>query len=78
MEGFQVSTTVSVIVDMDILVPAILISNINALARMTQRKGDAIVGTSCTSTRRFKWRPEGFAGIMIVNIKPQVDRSELP
>merc|ERR1711907_570679 len=79
MEGFQVVTTESVINEMDIFVTTTGNFNIITLEHMKKMKNNAIVGNIGHFDNEIQMAElEGFAGIKVENIKPQVDRFEFP
>merc|ERR1711871_1257501 len=79
MEGFQVVTTESVIDEMDIFVTTTGNFNIITLEHMKKMKNNAIVGNIGHFDNEIQMAElEGFPGIKVENIKPQVDRFEFP
>merc|ERR1719421_2516075 len=79
MEGFQVVTMESVINEMDIFVTTTGNFNIVTLENMKKMKNNAIVGNIGHFDNEIQMAElEGFAGIKVENIKPQVDRFEFP
>jgi len=79
MEGFQVTTMESVINEMDIFVTTTGNFNIITLEHMKKMKNNAIVGNIGHFDNEIQMAElEGFAGIKVENIKPQVDRFEFP
>jgi len=79
MEGFQVVTLESVINEMDIFVTTTGNFNIITLEHMKKMKNNAIVGNIGHFDNEIDMAGlEGFAGIKVENIKPQVDRFEFP
>merc|ERR1712124_236746 len=79
MEGFQVVTMESVINEMDIFVTTTGNFNIIRLEHMQKMKNNAIVGNIGHFDNEIQMAElEGFPGIKVENIKPQVDRFEFP
>jgi len=79
MEGFQVVTLESVVGEMDIFVTTTGNFNIIRLEHMKAMKNNAIVGNIGHFDNEIQMAElEGFAGIKVENIKPQVDRFEFP
>merc|ERR1712196_20198 len=79
MEGFQVVKLESVVGEMDIFVSATGNFNIITLEHMKKMKNNAIVGNIGHFDNEIDMAGlEGFAGIKIENIKPQVDRFVFP
>merc|ERR1711975_137702 len=79
MEGFQVVTMGSVIGEMDIFVTTTGNFNIVTLENMKKMKNNAIVGNIGHFDNEIQMAElEGFPGIKVENIKPQVDRFEFP
>merc|ERR1712139_198901 len=79
MEGFQVVTLESVINEMDIFVTTTGNFNIITLEHMKKMKNNAIVGNIGHFDNEIQMAElEGFPGIKVENIKPQVDRFEFP
>merc|ERR1719160_1048148 len=79
MEGFQVVTMESVINEMDIFVTTTGNFNIVTLENMKKMKNNAIVGNIGHFDNEIQMAElEGFPGIKVENIKPQVDRFEFP
>jgi adenosylhomocysteinase len=79
MEGFQVVTLESVVGEMDIFVTTTGNFNIIRLEHMKQMKNNAIVGNIGHFDNEIQMAElEGFPGIKVENIKPQVDRFEFP
>merc|ERR1712118_360911 len=79
MEGFQVSTLESVVGEVDIFVSSTGNYNIIRLEHMKNMKNNAIVGNIGHFDNEIDMAGlEGFAGIKVENIKPQVDRFEFP
>merc|ERR1712072_1004634 len=79
MEGFQVATLESVVGEMDIFVTTTGNFNIIRLEHMQKMKNNAIVGNIGHFDNEIQMAElEGFAGIKVENIKPQVDRFEFP
>merc|ERR1712022_42764 len=79
MEGFQVVTLESVVGEMDIFVTTTGNFNIITLEHMKKMKNNAIVGNIGHFDNEIQMAElEGFPGIKVENIKPQVDRFEFP
>ena len=79
MEGFQVVTLESVVGEMDIFVTTTGNFNIIRLEHMKAMKNNAIVGNIGHFDNEIQMAElEGFPGIKVENIKPQVDRFEFP
>merc|ERR1719201_1526580 len=79
MEGFQVVTLESVVGEMDIFVTTTGNFDIIRLEHMQKMKNNAIVGNIGHFDNEIQMAElEGFAGIKVENIKPQVDRFEFP
>merc|ERR1711885_57493 len=79
MEGFQVSTLESVVGEVDIFVSSTGNYNIIRLEHMKNMKNNAIVGNIGHFDNGIDMAGlEGFAGIKVENIKPQVDRFLFP
>jgi|Transcript_14139 adenosylhomocysteinase len=79
MEGFQVVTMESVVGEIDIFTSATGNFNIITLAHMKKMKNNAIVGNIGHFDNEIDMAGiEGFAGIKVENIKPQVDRFVFP
>merc|ERR1712167_534438 len=79
MEGYQVSTLESVVGEMDIFVTTTGNFNIITLEHMKKMKNNAIVGNIGHFDDEIEMAElEGFAGIKVENIKPQVDRFVFP
>jgi len=79
MEGFQVATLESVVGEMDIFVTTTGNFNIIRLEHMQKMKNNAIVGNIGHFDNEIQMEQlEGFPGIKVENIKPQVDRFEFP
>jgi len=79
MEGFQVVTMEDVVHEIDIFTSATGNFNIITLAHMKKMKNNAIVGNIGHFDNEIDMAGlEGFAGIKVQNIKPQVDRFEFP
>merc|ERR1711881_271107 len=75
MEGFQVATMESVVGEMDIFVTTTGNFNIIRLEHMQKMKNNAIVGNIGHFDNEIQMAElEGFPGIKVENIKPQVDR----
>jgi len=79
MEGFQVVKIESVIGEVDIFTSATGNFNIITLEHMKKMKNNAIVGNIGHFDNEIDMEGlEGFAGIKVENIKPQVDRFVFP
>jgi adenosylhomocysteinase len=79
MEGFQVVTIESVLHEIDIFVTTTGNFNIIRLEHMKKMKNNAIVGNIGHFDNEIDMAGlEGFPGIKVENIKPQVDRFEFP
>merc|ERR1719335_159385 len=79
MEGDQVVTLESVVGEMDIFVTTTGNFNIIRLEHMKAMKNNAIVGNIGHFDNEIQMAElEGFPGIKVENIKPQVDRFEFP
>merc|ERR1739847_174424 len=79
MEGFQVVTLESVVGEMDIFVTTTGNFNIIRLEHMQKMKNNAIVGNIGHFDNEIQMAElEGFPGITVENIKPQVYRFEFP
>merc|ERR1739848_726650 len=79
MEGFQVVKIESVIDEVDIFTSATGNFNIITLEHMKKMKNNAIVGNIGHFDNEIDMEGlEGFAGIKVENIKPQVDRFVFP
>merc|ERR1712073_298707 len=79
MEGFQVVTLESVVGEIDIFTSATGNFNIITLEHMKKMKNNAIVGNIGHFDNEIDMAGlEGFAGIKVENIKPQVDRFVFP
>jgi len=79
MEGYQVVTLESVVSEMDIFVTTTGNFNIITLDHMKKMKNNAIVGNIGHFDNEIDMEGlEGFDGIKVENIKPQVDRFEFP
>merc|ERR1712178_71951 len=79
MEGFQVVTLESVVGEVDIFVTTTGNFNIIRLEHMQKMKNNAIVGNIGHFDNEIQMAElEGFPGIKVENIKPQVDRFEFP
>merc|ERR1712005_42478 len=79
MEGFQVVTMEEVVGDADIFVSSTGNFNIITLEHMKKMKNNAIVGNIGHFDNEIDMAGlEGFAGIKVENIKPQVDRFVFP
>merc|ERR1712176_1629466 len=79
MEGFQVSTLESVVGEVDIFVSTTGNFNIITVDMMKKTKNNAIVGNIGHFDNEIDMAGlEGFPGIQVENIKPQVDRFTFP
>merc|ERR1712087_179180 len=79
MEGFQVATLESVVGEIDIFVSCTGNYNIIRLEHMKNMKNNAIVGNIGHFDNEIDMAGlEGFEGIKVENIKPQVDRFVFP
>merc|ERR1739848_794523 len=79
MEGFQVATLESVVGEVDIFVSCTGNHDIIRLEHMKNMKNNAIVGNIGHFDNEIDMAGlEGFAGIKVENIKPQVDRFVFP
>merc|ERR1712164_30133 len=79
MEGYQVVTLESVVGEMDIFVTTTGNFNIITLEHVKKMKNNAIVGNIGHFDNEIDMAGlEGFPGIKVENIKPQVDRFEFP
>ena len=79
MEGFQVATMEEVVSEIDIFCSTTGNFNIITLAHMKKMKNNAIVGNIGHFDNEIDMAGlEGFAGIKVENIKPQVDRFLFP
>jgi adenosylhomocysteinase len=79
MEGFQVATMEDVVHEIDIFVSTTGNFNIITLEHMKKMKNNAIVGNIGHFDNEIDMAGlEGFAGIKVENIKPQVDRFAFP
>jgi len=79
MEGFQVATMDDVVGEIDIFVSTTGNFNIITLEHMKKMKNNAIVGNIGHFDNEIDMAGlEGFAGIKVENIKPQVDRFAFP
>merc|ERR1712232_998382 len=79
MEGFQVVTLEDVVGEMDIFVTTTGNFNIITVEHMKMMKNNAIVGNIGHFDNEIDMAGlEGFAGIQVENIKPQVDRFVFP
>merc|ERR1712188_95700 len=79
MEGFQVVTLEEVVGDVDIFVSSTGNFNIITLEHMKKMKNNAIVGNIGHFDNEIDMAGlEGFEGIRVENIKPQVDRFLFP
>merc|ERR1712039_271116 len=79
MEGFQVATMEEVVGEIDIFVSTTGNFKIICLEHMQKMKNNAIVGNIGHFDNEIEMAElEGFPGIKVSNIKPQVDRFEFP
>merc|ERR1712130_823043 len=79
MEGFQVSTLESVVGEIDIFISTTGNYQIIRLEHMKKMKNNAIVGNIGHFDNEIDMAGlEGFPGIKVENIKPQVDRFVFP
>jgi len=79
MEGFQVATMEEVVGEIDIFVSTTGNFKIITLESMKKMKNNAIVGNIGHFDNEIEMAElEGFAGIKVENIKPQVDRFVFP
>merc|ERR1711967_212749 len=79
MEGFQVAAIESVVGEMDIFVSTTGNFKIITLEHMQAMKNNAVVGNIGHFDNEIEMdRLEGFPGIKVENIKPQVDRFVFP
>merc|ERR1712130_2176 len=79
MEGFQVATMEEVVGEIDIFVSTTGNFKIIRLEHMKKMKNNAIVGNIGHFDNEIEMAElEGFAGIKVENIKPQVDRFVFP
>merc|ERR1719378_262805 len=79
MEGFQVVTLNSVVGEADIFVSTTGNKDIITVEHMQKMKNNAIVGNIGHFDNEIDMAGlEGFKGIKVENIKPQVDRFEFP
>jgi len=79
MEGFQVATMEEVVSEIDIFVSTTGNFNIITIDHMKKMKNNAIVGNIGHFDNEIDMAGlEGFAGIKVENIKPQVDRFLFP
>merc|ERR1712159_754855 len=79
MEGFEVTTIEDVVGEVDIFVSATGNFNIITLEHMKNMKNNAIVGNIGHFDNEIDMAGlEGFEGIRVENIKPQVDRFVFP
>jgi len=79
MEGFQVSAMESVVGDIDIFVSTTGNFKIITLEHMKKMKNNAIVGNIGHFDNEIEMDPlEKFPGMVVENIKPQVDRFVFP
>merc|ERR1712006_12348 len=79
MEGFQVVTMADVVGEIDIFTSATGNLDIITLEQMKKMKNNAIVGNIGHFDNEIDMAGlEGFAGVTVENIKPQVDRFVFP
>merc|ERR1712107_199783 len=79
MEGFQVATMEEVVGEIDIFVSTTGNFKIITLEHMKKMKNNAIVGNIGHFDNEIEMAElEGFPGIKVYNIKPQVDRFVFP
>merc|ERR1719465_234673 len=79
MEGYQVTTIEKVVGEIDIFVSTTGNFNIITCEHMKKMKNNAIVGNIGHFDNEIDMADlEGFPGIKVENIKPQVDRFEFP
>merc|ERR1719207_169281 len=79
MEGFQVAAMESIVGEVDIFVSATGNFNIITIDHMKKMKNNAIVGNIGHFDNEIDMAGlEGFPGIKVENIKPQVDRYVFP
>merc|ERR1719378_400671 len=79
MEGFEVAKLESVVGEIDIFVTTTGNFNIITVEHMKKMKNNAIVGNIGHFDNEIDMAGlEGFKGIKVENIKPQVDRFEFP
>merc|ERR1712007_140942 len=79
MEGFQVVALTTVVNDIDIFVTATGNKDIIKVSDMEKMKNNAIVGNIGHFDNEIEMAGlEGYAGIKVENIKPQVDLFEFP
>merc|ERR1711953_336114 len=79
MEGFQVVALTTVVNDIDIFVTATGNKDIITVKDMEKMKNNAIVGNIGHFDNEIEMAGlEGYDGIKVENIKPQVDRFEFP
>merc|ERR1712217_493227 len=79
MEGFQVVTLESVVGEVDIFTTTTGNKDIITLEHMKKMKNNAIVGNIGHFDNEIEMdKLEGFPGIKVENIKPQVDRFVFP
>jgi len=79
MEGFQVVALTTVVNDIDIFVTATGNKDIIKVSDMEKMKNNAIVGNIGHFDNEIEMAGlEGYEGIKVENIKPQVDRFEFP
>merc|ERR1712063_143404 len=79
MEGFEVADIESVVGEVDIFVTATGNKNIIKVSDMEKMKNNAIVGNIGHFDNEIDMAGlEGYDGVKVENIKPQVDRFEFP
>merc|ERR1712150_438928 len=79
MEGFQVVAMTTVVKDIDIFVTATGNKDIIKVSDMERMKNNAIVGNIGHFDNEIDMAGlEGYEGVKVENIKPQVDRFEFP
>merc|ERR1712188_26410 len=79
MEGYEVNTIENVVSAVDIFISATGNKDIITLEHMKKMKNNAIVGNIGHFDNEIQMAElEGFPGIKVENIKPQVDRFEFP
>merc|ERR1719355_403416 len=79
MEGYQVATLESVVKEIDIFISTTGNFNIITVEAMKKMKNNAIVGNIGHFDNEIDMAGlEGFPGIKVENIKPQVDRFAFP
>merc|ERR1712100_778025 len=79
MEGFQVDTMENLVPVADVFITTTGNKDIITLEHMSKMKNSAIVGNIGHFDNEIQMgQLEGFPGIKVENIKPQVDRFEFP